>query len=295
MQTRSVQEQYIVDQGLALAMQEAVDQLCQERPADGVRRLSQLLLVNKVNAEKQARTQEQEYQQLGGKAHGPFAAKAFTMFLSVWPKLLSATKPIRLGLADGSIPQTSPLSPWRQRMVHIVDGNTVQVAILFMLLADCFVVAMEIAINYTACYDDFRYSETQEHWHHRLHLISLGILWFMATQLALEAFAYGAVWFSKCLNYLDVLIIGSSIVVEELNLGGSWMPLLLLWRVLRVGHAIFTAVETEHLIEERNDDHELQRIEQAVQLHGDGLSPKAAKELMLAIKQIMTVGDPPER
>ena len=296
--SRSIQEQYIADQGLAQAMQEAVDQLCQERPADGISRLSQLLLSQRNKRERAAREavtgargsgwqrlQDEQQQQ---PPKGAFAAKALTMFLTVWPSLLSAAKPIRLGLDDGTILPSKPLPSWRRKMANVVDGETVQIFILFALLADCFVVAMEIAINYTACYDDFEYSEVQEHWHHRLHQISLGILVLLATQITLEAFAYGGIWFTKCLNYLDIAIVGSSIVVEQLNLSGTWMPVLLLWRVLRVGHAIFTAVETEKEMEEHKDTHELDQIKKALMLHGSGLSKKAAEDLYQAITKIMT-------
>ena len=298
--SRSVQEAYIAEQNLAQAMQEAVDQLCQERPKDGVGRLSQLLLLQQRSARERAARDAATgaagasgWQRLHGEGQpprpkGPFAAKAFTMFLTVWPQLLSATKPLRLGLDDGSITPSKPLSPWRRKMANVVDGEAVQIVILFMLLGDCFVVAMEIAINYTACYDDFEYSEVQELWHHRLHQISLAILLLLATQITLEAIAYGAIWFTKCLNYLDVLIVGSSIIVEELNLSGTWMPVLLLWRVLRVGHAIFTAVETEKEMEEHKDTHELDQIKKALMLHGSGLSKKAAADLFQAITSIMT-------
>lgn len=129
---------------------------------------------------------------------------------------------------------------WRKTTERIAESAAVQLFLMGLLLVDIVVIAMEFLIRGTSCGGTAdTLSKTQSDVQHVLHYISIGALLVFALHLAVEWLAVGLDAWRRNSFIMDVLIIGTALLLEVGNFKqADLVTILLLSRVVRVVHAV---------------------------------------------------------
>ena len=107
---------------------------------------------------------------------------------------------------------------------------------------------------------------------HALHIASLVILYIFAVHLLLEMVAFGKGFFRTWTYDVDVIIVAVALIFEQGQFAqeGALLTLLLLWRAIRVVHAVLSSIEIEHqLAEESLVEHEKEDLAQLLEQEKD--------------------------
>ena len=115
-------------------------------------------------------------------------------------------------------------------------------------------------------------SVQQHNVEHALHIASLVILYIFAVHLLLEMVAFGKGFFRTWTYDVDVVIVAVALIFEQGQFAqeGALLTLLLLWRAIRVVHAVLSSIEIEHqLAEESLVEHEKEDLAQLLEQEKD--------------------------
>ena len=115
-------------------------------------------------------------------------------------------------------------------------------------------------------------SMQQHNVEHALHIASLVILYVFAAHLLLEMVAFGKGFFRTWTYDVDVIIVAVALIFEQGQFAqeGALLTLLLLWRAIRVVHAVLSSIEIEHQLAEENlVEHEKEDLAQLLEQEKD--------------------------
>ncbi|KAH9389996.1 Voltage-gated hydrogen channel 1 [Tyrophagus putrescentiae] len=178
---------------------------------------------------------------------------------------------------------------FREELARVLNSYRFHIAILVLVGFDCLLVfgALIIDLRLFTTHPHCNVSDPANHKqlteeHHTLetiekilHFTSIGLLGLFVVEVILKLIAFGVHFFYKFEELIDAIIIIISFVLDIVFINNEFLKFmgvlifLRLWRIVRIVHAIITAVMTpmEHKIEIEEKRREIAEHKLRVALH----------------------------
>jgi len=133
------------------------------------------------------------------------------------------------------------VAKWRHDLGEFLEGRKCQSLLANLLRIDIICIIVELLISADIIH-------ASHYTGHALHLFSFSILCFFALDVSLLIVSFGISFFKQPIYILDFFVIFLSIILEMKvsHDEAELLIILLLWRVIRILHGVYTYREIKH-------------------------------------------------